>query len=172
MHRGEWEGGLCDCCHSTTDCCCCFGAFLCPCVGYGLNYALATQNRNWCNACCCPCCVHMCLDAFVTTLLATINGSTTSVVVPFASFLRMYQRAQIQTEGEPESVLVTCCYECFCWSCSIAQMHRKLERRYTQGLPPFTGNSILGTLTPPSVNNHIHMRRRDDYDEDGHQAWT
>jgi hypothetical protein len=111
----------------------------------------------------------------MSTIFAAMSGGNSSAAVPFASFLRMHQRAQIQTEGEPEGVPVTCCYECFCWSCSIAQMHRKLKHRNAEGLPPFKGNSMLGTLTPPPVNNHIRMRGRNDYaddDEDEPRAWT
>jgi hypothetical protein len=147
----EWESGLCNCCGSCGDCCCVVAACSCPSLGYGLNYSLAVQKENDLCTCCLPCCIHTMLDVLVSAILGYCF-SIPYLVLPVSTTIRIMQRSII--ERRKEALPLTCMEELFCWGCSIGEMHRRLRAREEQGLPPYEGNAILGTLNepPPSLN--------------------
>ena len=153
MHRGQerdpWRSGLCRCyadAGDNEDLLCVMGACACPCIGYAWNYAVGVQKESDGCVWLLPCCTHLVLDGGASALAGYFSGIP-YLLLPVGTLLRVVQRRAV----EKEQLTSTCVEELFCWGCSIGELNRKLKAREEQHLPPYKGNSILGTLSEPPV---------------------
>ena len=145
----EWHTGLVNCCSHDYECGFCCLACICPCVAYGMNYSLLTENKS-CDTrfCCCPCLLFAALEmvscfaaAAVAYLKTENNGfGTTQDCAGACQFCMLYQhryavgkKAGIYTSDNGCTLCAISCELAWCAPCAQAQL--RSEVRYQRQKP-------------------------------------
>ena len=142
---------------------CGVAACVCPCVVYGMNYSLAVEGKPDTAKCVAPCIAHAVADAAIAVLVPYCGYS---FIAPLGCFLRLDHRVSMFDVNSPfvakygeENCLCSMLTEVFCWGCSLAQIHGRLERHNQEhrhaARPPFEARvGLLGLIDlPPSPTN-------------------
>lgn len=147
----EWSSGLCP----TSDLCFCCGACWCPAIAYGCLAEETGLSSNFFV----PWLAEWCLEAVcaVPFIVAGSTTASTAGVGALPGFMRriMLRRTVIKGLGLPrESYAMSCCVECWCYSCSMAQIR-------AQGVA-FEGGgserSLLNELGIPTAGLRAYQR--------------